>query len=128
MVHTLVRGFAAVGLLGALLFSSRGWAADGSEGTVEASSLLTRPRYAYLGSGLLFVTGVVLAYSANGQALRAETITSAREATRALDDARQAALGANLCYAAAGLTLGYALVLEFLPEPAAERARLTFHF
>lgn len=85
-------------------------------------------RYAYAGAGVFLLGGLGLSYWAQGQALRAETVSSARDAQETLQSARQSAATANLLYAMAGLTLAYGLVLEFLPPQAADKADLTFHF
>jgi hypothetical protein len=95
----------------------------------EAPVTFLRPhRYAYLGGGLLALTGAGLGFYARGEAARAQTLTSARETTAAVQRAEMAAASANLAYGVAGLTLAYGLLLELLPEPAAEKASLTFHF
>ncbi len=88
----------------------------------------TYHRYAFLGAGALAVGGLVFGFIAHGQQERAKTLSSAAETAKTLDDARQSAATANVLYALAGATLVYALVLEFLPEPAAEKASLTVHF
>ncbi|MBS1153336.1 MAG: hypothetical protein H6Q89_5034 [Myxococcaceae bacterium] len=87
-----------------------------------------RHRYGYVIGGGFLVTGLAFAYSAQGEAKRAETIGSAREATQALDNARASAATANVIYGAAAVTLAVALLFEVLPEPVAEKASLTFHF
>jgi hypothetical protein len=88
----------------------------------------TYHRYAFVAAGALGVGGLIFGFIAHGQQERAKTLSSAAETTKALDDARQSAATANVLYAVAGATLVYALVLEFLPEPAAEKASGTFHF
>lgn len=85
-------------------------------------------RYAFAGGGLLLVGGVGMSYWAQGQSRRAGSITQARDHQRILDNARASAATANMLYALAGLTLAYGVVLEFLPEPVAEKADLTFRF
>jgi len=85
-------------------------------------------RYAFLGAGALGAGGLVFSFIAHGQQERAKTLSSAGEAGRTIEDARQSAATANVLYALAGVTLVYALVLEFLPRPDAEKASLTFHF
>ncbi len=85
-------------------------------------------RYAFLGAGALGAGGLIFSFIAHGQQERAKTLSSAAEAARTLDDARQSAATANVLYALAGVTLVYALVLEFLPKPVAEKANGTFHF
>ncbi len=85
-------------------------------------------RYAFIGAGVLGAGGLVFGFIAHGQQERAKTLSSAAEAAKTREDARQSAATANVLYALAGATLAYALVLEFLPKPAAEKASLTFHF
>jgi hypothetical protein len=89
---------------------------------------LSTHRYAYIGGGILALGGLAFAYSAQGQAKRAETITAADEAAQMLDQARASAATANVLYGMAFLTITYAVLMEILPEPAAEKASLTFHF
>ena len=67
-------------------------------------------------------------YFSRGEARRAESLESARESSAALNRARTAAATSNVMYGVAGLTLAYGLLLEFLPEPAADAASLTYHF
>ena len=85
-------------------------------------------RYNYILGGAFFVGGLAFAFSAQGEAKRSDTITSAVEAQNALVNARASAATASVLYAFAAATLAYALMLEFLPEPVAEKAALTFHF
>jgi hypothetical protein len=85
-------------------------------------------RYAFAAGGLLLLGGVGVGYFARGEATRARSLTSARDASAALDRARAQAATANVLYGVAGATLLYGIVLELLPEPAAEKASLTFHF
>lgn len=85
-------------------------------------------RYAYAGAGVFLLGGIGFSYWARGQAERAETIASAREASEQLREAKTSAATANVLYTLAGLTLAYGLVLELLPEQAADKADLTFHF
>jgi hypothetical protein len=85
-------------------------------------------RYAFLGAGALGAAGLIFGFVSHGQQERAKSLSSAAEAANTLEDARQSAATANVLYALAGATLVYALVLELLPEPAAEKASLTFHF
>lgn len=87
-----------------------------------------RHRYGYIIGGGFLVAGLAFAYSAQGEAKRAETIGSAREASQALDNARASAATANVIYGVAAATLIVALLFEVLPEPIAEKASLTFHF
>jgi hypothetical protein len=85
-------------------------------------------RYAYVAGGVLLLGGVGFGYFSRGEAKRAESLETARESRAALDRARATAATANVMYGVAGLTLAYGLLLEFLPEPAADAASLTFHF
>ena len=85
-------------------------------------------RYAFIGAGVLAAGGLVFGFIAHGQQERAKTLSSAADAAKTQEEARQSAATANVLYALAGATLVYALVLEFLPKPAAEKASLTFHF
>jgi hypothetical protein len=85
-------------------------------------------RYALLGAAGLGAGGLVFSFIAHGQQERAKTLSSAGESARTIEDARQSAATANVLYALAGVTLVYALVLELLPRPDAEKASLTFHF
>jgi hypothetical protein len=87
-----------------------------------------RHRYGYVIGGGFLVAGLAFAYSAQGEAKRAETIGTAREASQALENARASAATANVIYGAAAATLAVALLFEILPEPVAEKASLTFHF
>lgn len=96
---------------------------------VEALSKSVPPRrYAYVLGAIIGGTGLVFAYQAQGEAKRAETITSALEAQRAVNNARASAALANVLYGLAAAAVLLALVLEFIPEPVAEKAALTFHF
>jgi hypothetical protein len=92
------------------------------------SAPFRRHRYAYFLGGGFLVAGLAFAYSAQGEAKRAETILSAREAAQALDNARASAATSNVLYGVAAATLLVALIFELLPAPAAENASLTFHF
>ena len=94
----------------------------------KPSAGFPRHRYGYVIGGGFLVAGLVFAYSAQGEAKRAETIGTAREASQALDNARASAATANVIYGAAAASLVVALLFEILPEPVAEKASLTFHF
>jgi hypothetical protein len=94
----------------------------------EPEPFIRGHRYAYIASGGLLLAGVGFGYFSRGEAKRAQSLESARESQAALGRARTAAATANLMYGVAGLTLAYGLVLELLPEPAAEAASLTYHF
>lgn len=85
-------------------------------------------RYAFVAGGILLVGAAGVGYLAQGEARRAQSLESARDSREALERARTTAATANLLYAVAGVTLVYGLVLELLPEPAADAASLTFHF
>ena len=85
-------------------------------------------RYAFAASGLLLLGGVGFGYLSRGEATRARSLSSAADARGALDRSRAQAATANVLYGLAGATLLYGIVLELLPEPAAEKASLTFHF
>jgi hypothetical protein len=98
---------------------------------IEVPAFLTTfpPRRAtYIIGGAFLVGGLAFAFSAQGEAKRSETITSAVEAQNALVNARASAATASVMYGLAAATLAYALMLEFLPEQVAEKASLTFHF
>jgi outer membrane biosynthesis protein TonB len=85
-------------------------------------------RYAYVAGGVLLLGGVGFGYFSRGEAKRAESLEKARDAQAALSRARTAAATSNLLYGVAGLTIAYGLLLEVLPEPAADAASLTYHF
>lgn len=96
---------------------------------VEAINRNVPPRrYAYVLGAIIGGTGLVFAYQAQGEAKRAETITSALEAQRAVSNARASAAVANVLYGLAAAAVVIAIVLEFIPEPLAEKAALTFRF
>lgn len=92
------------------------------------SAGFARHRYGYVIGGGFLVAGLAFAYSAQGEAKRAETIGTAREASQALENARASAATANVIFGAAAVTLVVALLFEVLPDPVAEKASLTFHF
>jgi hypothetical protein len=94
----------------------------------ESEPFIRGHRYAYVAGGLLLVGGVGFGYFSRGEARRAESLESARESSAALNRARTAAATSNVMYGVAGLTLAYGLLLELLPEPAADAASLTYHF
>ncbi|WNG18012.1 hypothetical protein [Cystobacter fuscus] len=94
----------------------------------QAPSGLHGHRYAFVGGGVLLLGGIGFGYFAQGEAARARNLASASESSAALGRARAQAATANVLYGLAGATLLYGLVLELLPEPAAEKASLTFHF
>lgn len=94
----------------------------------EPEPFIRGHRYAYVAGGALLLGGVGFGYFSRGEAKRAQSLESAREARAALDRARTASATANVMYGVAGLTLAYGLLLELLPEPAADAASLTYHF
>lgn len=96
----------------------------------EATFLTAFPprRYTYIVGGAFLIGGLAFAFSAQGEAKRSETITSAVEAQNALVNARASAATASVMYGLAAATVAYALLLEFLPEPVAEKASLTLRF
>lgn len=94
----------------------------------QASPGFRGHRVAFVAGGLVLLGGGAFGYLAHGESQRARTLSSARESGAAYDRARAHAATANVLYGVAGLTLAYGLVLELLPEPAAEKASLTFHF
>lgn len=85
-------------------------------------------RYAYVAGGVLLLGGVGFGFVSRGESSRADSLQSARQSSAALRRARTAAATANVMYGVAGLTLAYGLLLELLPEPAADAASLTYHF
>lgn len=95
---------------------------------VESPDLFPRHRLAYVGGGLLLLGGAGLGLYAASEAQRAQTLSSAPDTARALENARTSATTANLMYGLAGLALIYGIALELLPQPAADKASLTFHF
>jgi hypothetical protein len=96
--------------------------------TRTPESLIRGHRYAYVAGGLLLLGGVGFGYFSRGEAKLAGSLESARESRAALHRAHTAAATSNVMYGVAGLTLAYGLLLEFLPEPAADAASLTYHF
>lgn len=99
-----------------------------SEFVAEEGPKLKQHRYAYVATGVFIAAAIAFAYSAQGEAKRAETIGSAREAENALAGARAAASTATVMYILAGTSLAYGLLMELVPEPIASKATLTFHF
>ncbi|WP_426751664.1 hypothetical protein [Myxococcus sp. Y35] len=94
----------------------------------ESAPVLHGHRYAYVAGGVLALGGLGLGFVAQGESRRSQRLTSAREARASLDRARTAAATANVLYAAAGAAVLYGLLVELLPEPAAEAATLTYRF
>ncbi|MBZ4416370.1 hypothetical protein K8638_07725 [Myxococcus sp. RHST-1-4] len=85
-------------------------------------------RYAFVAGGVLALGGLGLGFLAQGEAKRAQSLESARDARATLDRARTAAATANLLHATAGAAVLYGLVLELLPPRAADAASLTYRF
>ncbi|MFP2959532.1 hypothetical protein ACLEPN_17240 [Myxococcus sp. 1LA] len=94
----------------------------------DATPVLHGHRYAYVAGGVLALGGLGLGFLAQGESRRAQGLRSAREARASLDRARTASATANVLYAAAGAAVLYGLLVELLPEPAAQAASLTYHF
>jgi len=91
--------------------------------------LIPPHRWGYVAGGALGLAGAGFGFLARSEALRATTLTSARDSGAAMSLARDHAATANLCYAMAGAAALYALVLELLPRgPAADAASLAFRF
>ena len=108
-------------------------AAESSHDVSDAPERAPEPalhghRVAFVAGGVLLLGGAAFGFLAQGESDRARTLSSARESSAALGRSQASAATANVLYGVAGATLLYALVLEFLPEPAAEKASLTFHF
>lgn len=103
-------------------------APDAPERVSSEPSGLYGHRYAFVAGGLLALGGAGFGYLAQGESNRARTLSSASESSAALDRARASAATANVLYGLAAASIVYGLVLELLPEPAAEKASLTFHF
>jgi hypothetical protein len=86
-------------------------------------------RYPYVLGVAFAAFGFVSGYIAHGQAQVAQGADeSAHQAQIAVAEAQAAASLANVLYGLAIAAVLVALVLEFLPEPAAEKASLTLHF
>ncbi|MFL5349849.1 MAG: hypothetical protein ACJ8AT_34155 [Hyalangium sp.] len=96
--------------------------------TREPEPFIHGHRYAYVAGGVLLLGGVGFGFFARGESKRAESLETARESRIALDRAHTAAATSNMMYGLAGLTIAYGLLMEFLPEPAANAASLTYHF
>jgi hypothetical protein len=118
----------AVGMAVLLALPGTAWAQEDDDEDAPAQVRIPPHRYTYAGAGLFLAGGLGMSYWAQGQALRAGSISTAREHARAMDAARQSAATANMLYVMAGVTLAYGLALEFLPRPVAEKATLTFQF
>lgn len=101
--------------------------AEVSAGATFLTSFPPR-RYTYILGGAFVVGGLAFAFSAQGEAKRFDTIQNAADAQAALVGARASAATASVMFSLAAATLVYAVVLEFLPEPVAQKASLTFHF
>ncbi len=98
-----------------------------SEATDAPVAIPTR-RYTFVAAGVLAAAGAGFAYLAQGDADRAKSVTTARDAQRAVQNARASAATANALYTVAGVVALYGVVLELLPEDTAQKASLTFHF
>jgi len=99
-----------------------------TDAPARAPSGLYGHRYAFVAGGLLFLGGAGFGLLAREESTRARSLSSASASSVAFDRARANAATANVLYGVAGATLLYGIVLELLPEPAAEKASLTFHF
>ncbi|WP_434379848.1 hypothetical protein [Melittangium boletus] len=99
-----------------------------SDTPARAPSGLYGHRYAFAAGGLLFLGGAGFGLLAREESARARGLSSASASATAYDRARTSAATANVMYGLAGAAIVYGLVLELLPEPAAEKASLTFHF
>lgn len=86
-------------------------------------------RYPYV-MGVVFAgIGIFSGIVARGQANVAQSPGgSAHQAQVSISEAQASASLANVMYGLAIAAVLTALVLEFLPDPAAEKASLTFHF
>jgi len=115
-------------LLAAALMVAPAAARAGEGDPASGPELFPPHRYGYVAGGVLALTGAGFGFISRAEAERATTLTSARESAEALRLARDHAATANLCYAMAGVTVLYALVLELLPRPAADAASLAFRF
>lgn len=126
------RGLAAF-CLTLLLWSPLARAADDDDSsdapTAEVEAAKFPPhRYAFIGGGVLLAAGLGLGYWAHGQGLRASSLEGAKDSREQFQTAQATAQAANLMYGMAAAAIVYGLVLEILPEPAADKASLTFHF
>jgi len=99
-----------------------------TDAPVSERSGLYGHRYAFVAGGVLLLGGAGFGLFARGESARARSLGSASASSAAYERARAQAATANVLYGVAGATLLYGLVLELLPEPAAEKASLTFHF
>jgi len=107
--------------------------ADAPAAAVDAPVRASTPvlhghRYAFVAGGVLALGGLGLGFFAQGEAKRAQGLASARDARAGMDRARAASATANVLYVAAGAAVLYGLVLELLPDEAADAASLTYHF
>lgn len=127
MSHTCTR-MALVALLVTAMAARAAKPAGEADAKEPRATVSEHRHYAFLAGGALFLGGAAFGFIAHGQSNRARTLDAAPESSRALDDARQSAATANLLYGMAGAVMIYAVLLEFLPESAAEKASLTFHF
>ncbi len=120
----------SLALVLAVLLSAPGFAraADEPEEDTGETFTLTKNRYAYAAGVVFLLSGLAAGYVAQGDAARAQTVSSAVDTRSALLDAQTASATSNLLFALAGLTIAYGIVLELLPPKIANRASLTFHF
>jgi hypothetical protein len=95
--------------------------------TVESSGF-PKNRYTYVAGSVFLLAGLGAGYVAQGDAARAQSVSSAADARGAIADARFASSTASVLYVLAGVTLAYGLLFEFLPRDVLDRATLTFHF
>lgn len=101
--------------------------AEAARPTVESSGF-PKHRYAYVAGSVFLLAGLGAGYVAQGDAARAQSVSSAADARGAIADARFASSTGSLLYVLAGVTLAYGLLFEFLPRDVLDRATLTFHF
>jgi len=102
----------------------------GLGGELASTTAIERPhgRWAFVGAGVLLAGGLGMGFYAQGEAKRATTLGSAREAKKVSDGAQAWATTANLTYGLAGAALIYGLLLELLPPTQAEKISLNFNF
>lgn len=93
-----------------------------------AAKYLPPRRYSYILGAVLIAAGASFGFIAQGDAKRAETLSGAAEAVEAQRAAQASAGVANVLYGLGAAAVLYAVVLELLPEPLAEKASLTFRF
>jgi hypothetical protein len=111
-----------------LLQPSLALAEDAEAAPAVTSSGFPKHRYAYVAGSIFLLAGLGAGYVAQGDAARAQSVTSASDAAGAVQDARFASSTASLLYILAGVTLAYGLLFEFIPRDVLDRTTLTFHF